>query len=160
MATATQAAAHICLSVSRFRDLIGTVFERQPSGRYDLDVIRENYCRYAQKVMQGRTDDGGKALSQRRGRLAEAQTQAVELKTAILSGEYVRLSSVVHVVEEQYAVVRERVLSTPGKAARNSVMYSGMARSRWASAPQAPLKSWSAYTASSLGRPVASVSPG
>lgn len=117
MATAAQAAKHICLSVSRFRDLIGTVFERQPSGRYDLTTIREAYCLHAQKVMAGRADDGGKALSERRGRLAEAQTQAVELKTAIMSGEYVSLDAVQRIWESDLIVFRERSLSVPGKCA-------------------------------------------
>jgi hypothetical protein len=115
MATATQAAKHIFLSVSRFRDLLGTVFERQPSGRYNLDVIREAYCLHAQKVMAGRADDGGKALSEKRGRLAEAQTVAVELKNLIASREFVRWEDVQRGQEQNLSVFREVLLTTPGK---------------------------------------------
>jgi hypothetical protein len=118
MVTAVKAAKHICLSPSRFRDLIDAdVFERMPPGKYDLTTVREAYCRYAQKVMQGRADDGGKALSERRGRLAEAQTVAVELKNRIASGEFVRLDAVQHWYEGHLVIFRERALSTPGKSA-------------------------------------------
>jgi phage terminase Nu1 subunit (DNA packaging protein) len=118
MATAAKAAKHICLSVSRFRDLVDEgVFERQPSGQYNLDVIREAYCRHAQKVMQGRGADHGAALSTQRARLAEAQTAAAEIKNAVSRGEFVSLAGVQRVVEDQYSVVRERTLSTPGKCA-------------------------------------------
>jgi len=39
-----EAGKHICLEVSRFRDLIAAgVFKRKPNGRYNLDEIREAY---------------------------------------------------------------------------------------------------------------------
>jgi hypothetical protein len=118
MATAVKAAKHICLSPSRFRDLVDAgVFERMPPGKYDLTTVREAYCRYAQKVMQGRGDDHGKALSERRGRLAEAQTVAVELKNRITNGEFVRLDAVQRYYERHLVVFRERSLSVPGKSA-------------------------------------------
>jgi hypothetical protein len=118
MVTAVKAGKHICLSPSRFRDLVDAgIFERMPPGKYDLTTVREAYCRYAQKVMQGRGDDGGKALSERRGRLAEAQTVAVELKNRIASGEYVRLDAVQRAYESDLTVFRETALSTPGKVA-------------------------------------------
>jgi hypothetical protein len=124
MVTAVKAGKHICLSPSRFRDLVDAgVFERMPPGKYDLTTVREAYCLYAQKVMQGRGDDGGKALSERRGRLAEAQTVAVEMKNRIASREYVRLASVVERVEEHYVIVRERVLTMPGKISDSLMPY-------------------------------------
>jgi hypothetical protein len=118
MVTAVKAGKHICLSPSRFRDLVDAgVFERMPPGKYDLTTVREAYCLYAQKVMQGRGDDGGKALSERRGRLAEAQTIAVETKNAIMTGEFVRLVAVQNVLEREFSSMKEKILSTPGKSA-------------------------------------------
>src|SRR3981081_3663724 len=67
MVTAVKAARHICLSPSRFRDLVDAgVFARMPPGKYDLTTVREAYCLHAQRVMAGRGDDGGKSLSERR----------------------------------------------------------------------------------------------
>ncbi|MGA7994790.1 MAG: hypothetical protein WCA28_07750 [Bradyrhizobium sp.] len=116
MASAATAARHICLSASRFRDLVSAgVFERQPSGKYDLTVIRERYCRHMQRIAAGRGGDGGKALSERRGRLAEAQTRAVELKNEQLFGSLVSWESIAGPLEEMFAVFRETALATPGK---------------------------------------------
>jgi phage terminase Nu1 subunit (DNA packaging protein) len=131
MATAAKAAKHICLSVSRFRDLVDEgVFERRPSGQYSLDVIREAYCLHAQKVMQGRGADHGAALSTQRARLAEAQTAAAEIKNAVSRGEFVSLSAMQRIAENHYSVVRERVLSTPGKSADRLTSYCAEDRGR------------------------------
>jgi hypothetical protein len=60
------------VSPSRFRDLIGTVFTKSPSGKYNLDRVRKEYCLHAQKVMAGRGDDGSGALSKQRVKLEGA----------------------------------------------------------------------------------------
>ncbi len=119
MASAAEAAGHIFLSPSRFRDLISTgVFERMPSGQYDLDVVRETYCRHCQRAMAGRgNDDGSKALSQQRAKLAEAQTRSAVLKTAILSGGYVSIEVVGRSLENMFGVMKETAMSTAGKVA-------------------------------------------
>jgi hypothetical protein len=118
MATAVKAAKHICLSPSRFRDLVDAgVFERMPPGKYDLTTVREAYCRYAQKVMQGRGDDGGKALSTQRAKLAQQQTVAAEIKNAASLGELVRVEDVIKPIQAMLAVFREVALTTPGKIA-------------------------------------------
>jgi len=45
MATAVEAARHLHLSPSLFRDDVAQgVIERKPSGRYDFDEVREQYC--------------------------------------------------------------------------------------------------------------------
>jgi phage terminase Nu1 subunit (DNA packaging protein) len=124
MVTAVKAARHICLSPSRFRDLVDAgVFARMPPGKYDLTTVREAYCLHAQRVMAGRGDDGGKSLSERRARLADAQAQAAEMKNAIMRGDYVSLRLVGEAIEREYSIVRERVLTTPGKCADSLTPY-------------------------------------
>jgi hypothetical protein len=118
MATAAVAARHTCLSASRFRDLVSAgVFERQPSGKYDLKTIREAYCLQMQKVAAGRGDDGNGALSKQRAKLAEPQTASAVLKTAILSGGYVSIELVVRKLETMFATMKEIAMSTAGKVA-------------------------------------------
>jgi hypothetical protein len=87
MSTASEAALHICLSVSRFRDLVAEgVFKRMPPGKYSLKVIRETYCRHAQKRMAGRAADGGENLSMQRAKLASVQTARLEFEAARETG--------------------------------------------------------------------------
>jgi phage terminase Nu1 subunit (DNA packaging protein) len=118
MATAVQAAQHIHLSPSRFRDYVAQgVIRRRPSGRYDLDEVREAYCLHAQKVMAGRLDEGGKSLSTQRARLATAQAQAAEMKNMAASGQLVSLEAVGRVFDRYVRVFRERCLNVPGSTA-------------------------------------------
>jgi|SRR5271156_6626785 len=118
MATAVEAAKHICLSPSRFRDLVALgVFKRVPSGMYDLDVIRETYCLHAQKVMAGRSDDGGGSLAKQRTRLEAAKTEAVLHKNAINRGDLVSLKVIRKVGEAMMGNFRSRCLSIPGSMA-------------------------------------------
>jgi hypothetical protein len=116
MATAAQAADHIYLSISRFRDLVavGTI-TRQPTGKYRLDKVREQYCKNAQLVMQGRGAEGGKALSTARARLAEAQAEKAELANAIAKHEYISTTEMRKYIEVIFAVIRENILGLAGK---------------------------------------------
>jgi phage terminase Nu1 subunit (DNA packaging protein) len=92
MATATEAADHVFISPSRFRDLIGVgTITRMPAGKYNLHKVREEYCRNAQRVMQGRAAEGGAALSTQRARLATAQAEAAELKNDVRRGDFIAL---------------------------------------------------------------------
>src|SRR5437016_4121220 len=107
MATAVQAAQHIHLSPSRFRDYVAQgVIKRRPSGRYDLDEVREAYCLHAQKVMAGRLDEGGKSLATQRARLATAQADAQIMRTGIMAGEFVRLSVLERVTGQVFMAMR------------------------------------------------------
>jgi phage terminase Nu1 subunit (DNA packaging protein) len=92
MATATEAAQHVYLSVGRFRDLLGSgVITRRPSGEYVLDDVRREYIANAQRVMAGRGGDSAAALSTQRARLAAAQTSAAEFRNALTQGGFVEL---------------------------------------------------------------------
>lgn len=118
MATAVEAGRHICLEVSRFRDLVAAgVFKRKPNGRYNLDEIREAYCLHMQKVAAGRAADGGEALSAQRARLAKAQSERAEFANAIARGDYVSLSLMKQKLIATFSVFREKSLTLPGKVA-------------------------------------------
>src|SRR5882757_7977358 len=73
MATAAEAAKHICLGIARFRDLVAMgVIPHALSGKYDLDAVREAYIPSLQRKASGREEEGGGSLSMQRARLAEA----------------------------------------------------------------------------------------
>jgi phage terminase Nu1 subunit (DNA packaging protein) len=118
MATAVTAAKHICLGASRFRDLVAEgVFKRMPAGKYDLKTVRETYCLHMQKIASGRGADGGAALSAKRARLADAQAQAAEFKNAQMQGGFVELPVMKNLLTVMFGIIRERLLSMPGKIA-------------------------------------------
>jgi phage terminase Nu1 subunit (DNA packaging protein) len=124
MATATEAAAHVFISISRFRDLVaaGTI-TRMPSGKYKLDRVREEYCLNAQKVMAGRAADGGAALSTQRAKLAAAQAQRAEFHNALTQGKYVEIALMKRSLERDFLIMREIALTTPGKISDRLTPY-------------------------------------
>jgi phage terminase Nu1 subunit (DNA packaging protein) len=129
MATAVQAAQHIHLSPSRFRDYVAQgVIKRKPSGSYVLDEVREQYCLHAQKVMAGRLDEGGKSLSTQRARLATAQADAQIMRTGIMAGEYVRLSVFKRIIEQGFMAMRSIALNVPDKISDAIAEISGVER--------------------------------
>jgi hypothetical protein len=129
MATAVKAGQHICLSVSRFHDLVaGGVITRAPPGKYDLDKVREEYCRHAQKVMQGRGSDNGASLSAQRVKLAEQQTIAVERRNAAEAGDLVSLDLIGRRLDSTFTTMREIALGVPGKIADSLQPHSALDR--------------------------------
>lgn len=118
MASAPVAAKHICLSVTRFRDLVaaGTI-KHAPRGEYDLDAVREQYIGYLQSVASGRGGTDGAGLSKQRTQLEKARTEAILFKNSINRGDFVSLKTLSKVFEREFANIRERLLSTPGKCA-------------------------------------------
>jgi hypothetical protein len=118
MATAVEAANHIFISPSRFRDLVGAgTITRMPAGRYVLDKVRQEYCLNAQKIMAGRAADGGASLSAQRARLAMAQAEGAELKNAVSRGDFIALREVETALGALFGTIRENVLGLPGKLA-------------------------------------------
>lgn len=118
MATIVEAAAHIDLGERRFFELLenGTI-ERCRPGEYDLDQVRVTYIRHIRKISAGRGAEKGIDLASERARLAREQTEAAALKNAIARGEYVAIEEVGRQVENEYGLVRQRLLAIPGKLA-------------------------------------------
>ena len=124
MATAVEAALHIFISPTRFRDMVSQgIFRRMPSKGYVLDEVRETYCKHMQRVAAGRASDGGASLSAQRVRLEGARTQAIEMKNAIMSQDYVSMTAVKAVFSREFMGFRERVLSVPGATADSLTPY-------------------------------------
>jgi hypothetical protein len=117
-ATAVQAAQHIHLGPSRFRDLVASgVFSHATRSNYSLNKVREEYCSNATKVMAGRAADGGASLSKQRARLATAQAESAERKNDLEAGLLVPVKDVCDTIEPCFVVMRERLLGLPGESA-------------------------------------------
>jgi phage terminase Nu1 subunit (DNA packaging protein) len=117
-ATAVQAAQHIHLGPSRFRDLVASgVFSHATRGNYSLSLVRQEYCANATKVMAGRGADGGASLSKQRARLATAQAETAERRNQAEAGLLVEVASVVGTIEPLLVVVRQGLLNLPGACA-------------------------------------------
>jgi hypothetical protein len=124
MATASEAARHVFLSIGRFRDLLGSgVINRKPSGEYVLDEVRREYIANAQRVMAGRGGDSAAALSTQRARLAAAQTSAAEFRNALTQGGFVELRLMQRTLEQTFGAMRENALALAGKVADGLTPY-------------------------------------
>lgn len=118
MATAAVAAKHICLSVSRFHDLVAqTVIPHAPPGKYSLDVKREAYIRHMQTVAAGRGGNDGAGLSKQRTQLQRTKTELAEFRLGLMRGRFVELDVFIRVHEAHLMVFRERCLNIPGAIA-------------------------------------------
>ena len=120
MATADSAAAHICLAVRNFHNLVARgVIEKQDRGGYDLDIVREEYIRHLQDVAAGREKKQSQAGElngeQERARKDKELADRTSLQNAVTRGELVSIDEVGRTVEREYAVVRERLLGISGK---------------------------------------------
>jgi hypothetical protein len=116
MATVNEAAAHVFISSTRFKQLIDSgVVERQPPGCYNLDRVRESVFRQLRAVASARGT--GIRLADERALLSKRQRELVELRTAQLRGTVVEVEAVAEIIEQNYGVVRERLLAVPWLAA-------------------------------------------
>jgi hypothetical protein len=117
-ATAPEAAAHIFISVSRFRDLVAGGTIKHQSNGYDLATVREQYIRNAQLVMAGRGGaEGGVQLAKERALLAQSQRTGVDLKNKIASGGYIEREALLKVLQVALLNVRDKNLALGGKLA-------------------------------------------
>ena len=111
-----EAAQHIFLGQRRFYELLNDgAIERQASG-YLLDDVRKQYIFHMRKMAAGRGAESGLDLASERARLAREQTQAAALKNAATRGEYISIEEVGRQLEEEYGVIRQRLLTIPSIA--------------------------------------------
>jgi phage terminase Nu1 subunit (DNA packaging protein) len=116
VAKVIEAARHIDVGRRRFFELLDDgVIARKPLDEYDLDEVRLQYIRHLRKVAAGRGVDNDIYLSAERALLARQQTENMTLKNAIVRGEYVLMGEVVRQVENNFVVIRQRLLVVSGK---------------------------------------------
>jgi phage terminase Nu1 subunit (DNA packaging protein) len=116
MSTQAECAEHLFISAQRFRDLLDAgVITRQPTDGYDLDDVRREALTHLRALASNR--GAGENLSKERALLAKSQRELSELKTRQLAGQLVEVEGVCFQIENRYAVVRECLLSIPGKCA-------------------------------------------
>jgi phage terminase Nu1 subunit (DNA packaging protein) len=115
--TVAEAAAAIDMGVRRFFELLedNVIVRKARDAGYDLDEVILDYIRHLRKVASGRGADNELDLAGERAKLAREQTEGISLKNAIARGEYVLMGEVIRQVEGSFVVVRQRMLSIPGK---------------------------------------------
>jgi len=118
MATIAEAADHIVMSETRFKQLLDQgVLNRRERNGYDLKEVREAYIRYARLAAQGRAEKkpGNLDLAEERAKLVEQQTETAAFKLAVSRGEYVLAKEVTAASEAVNGVIREKILTRSGK---------------------------------------------
>ena len=119
MATVDAVARHLFLDARNVHRLIEKgVIARQPAGAYDLNVAREAYIVHIRERAAGRekvTRDGDLNGEQERARKDKELADRTALQNAVTRGELVSIEAVGQLVERDFTVVRERLLSIPGK---------------------------------------------
>jgi phage terminase Nu1 subunit (DNA packaging protein) len=115
--TAAEVAAHLDLNTRNFLDLVDRgIIPRAAKASYSLDDCRKLYIRHLRSVASGHGDmAAGASLSSERALLAKEQRETISLKNAISRGEYVSLAAMVKRLEVTFAVIREKLLTLPGK---------------------------------------------
>jgi phage terminase Nu1 subunit (DNA packaging protein) len=123
--TVAEAAKHIDMGQRRFFELLDHgVITRKGKEGYGLDEVRLAYIQHLRKVAAGRGGDSDIDLSSERALLARQQTESVALRNAIARGEYASIEEIALQVETEYSIVRERLLTIPGKLSDGLAMRS------------------------------------
>jgi phage terminase Nu1 subunit (DNA packaging protein) len=113
-----QAAAHIDMGSRRFQELLESgVIPRQKMHGYNLDDVRLVYIRHLRAIAAGQGAGAGVTLAGERALLAREQREAATLKNQISRGDFVSLQLIKRHLMERFAVIRERLLTVPGKCA-------------------------------------------
>lgn len=114
--TAAEVAIHIDLSTRRIVDLLNEgVIERKERAGYNLDEVRTQYIRHLRAVAAGHGENGQQSLANERAALAREQRDSVAIRNAIARGDFVSLSEVRQINERIFSVIRENLLTLPGK---------------------------------------------
>jgi phage terminase Nu1 subunit (DNA packaging protein) len=115
--TAAEAAVHLDISTRGFLELVERgIIPRPAKANYNLEECRKLYIRHLRGVASGHGDmAAGASLSAERALLAKEQRETISLKNAISRGDYVSLSAMVKRLEATFAVIREKLLTLPGK---------------------------------------------
>jgi phage terminase Nu1 subunit (DNA packaging protein) len=89
------------------------IIEKLASGKYDLDKCRNRVLAYLREKAAGRSGD----LTNERALLAKEQRDALVFKNALIRGDFVSLETIKKILIAMLAVIRERLLTIPGKMA-------------------------------------------
>ncbi|MCK1710991.1 MULTISPECIES: hypothetical protein [unclassified Bradyrhizobium] len=124
MATILEVCSWCGISRTTFHDAVRRgVIAKKPRGEHDVREVARALIKDRQAVTGGHGDLAAKLkLSEARAALAREQTAALKLKNAVARREYVSLAVLRREVETMFAVLRERLMSIPGKIATSCEM--------------------------------------
>ena len=124
MATISEVCSWCDISQTAFHEAVRRgVIARKPRGEHDVREVARALIKDGQAAKGGHGDLAAKLrLSEARAGLAREQTAALRLKNAVARREYVSLTGVQRELETMLAMLRERLLSIPGKIAASCEM--------------------------------------
>lgn len=117
--TLVEAAEHVCCASRTFSSYLDEgVITRMPREQgYNLDQVRNEAFKHLRALVSGHGTDGSGAgsLAAERAALAKEKRESMQLKNAIARGDYVSLAEIKRQWMPRLEVMRERLLSIPGK---------------------------------------------
>ncbi|MCP2207448.1 hypothetical protein [Bradyrhizobium diazoefficiens] len=124
MATILEVCSWCGISRTTFHDAVRRgVITKKPRGEHDVREVARALIKDGQAAKGGHGDLAAKLkLSEARTALAREQTAALRLKNAVARREYITVAAVRREVETMFAMLRERLLSIPGKFAASCEM--------------------------------------
>lgn len=124
MATILEVCSWCGISRTTFHDAVRRgVIPKKPRGEHDVREVARALIKDGQAAKGGHGDLVTKRkLSEARAALAREQTAALKLKNAVARREYVSLVAIRREVERMLGMMRERLLSMPGKIAASCEM--------------------------------------
>jgi phage terminase Nu1 subunit (DNA packaging protein) len=112
--TGTALAAHLNCTRETISDYVAKgVIVKLASGKYDQDDCRNRAFDHLRDKSAGRSSE----LTNERALMAKEQREAFMLKNQISRGDFVSLDQIKTVLIVMFAVIRERLLTIPGKMA-------------------------------------------
>jgi hypothetical protein len=116
MATAAQAARHICISETRFHQRLNSgSIKRDKRGNYDLDAIRDGEFKRLRDKLRARGDgNNANGLTAERARLMAAKANTAVREDLAGAGKLVDIRAVVKLINAERAIVREHLATLGG----------------------------------------------
>lgn len=103
------------MSERRFRELLDAgIFEKQPKGKYDPDVVRVAYIRHLREAAAGRARD---TLGNNKDRIDAANAEMAEMDLAERKHELIRADDVEAALTDAIANMKAKLLSLPNTIA-------------------------------------------
>jgi hypothetical protein len=118
MASIGQAAKHVFMSERNFKTLLDSkVFSRASRGDYNLDEVRKEWITHLQNKLKAAEGGGKSDLSSARARVAVAHAEKSEFENEQAQGKWVKVDEVASYYSAEVLLVREHLLTMPGKVA-------------------------------------------
>lgn len=115
MPTGKACAEHLFLSEVTFYDLIKReVISKQPAGKYEFDVVREEYIRYIREIASRRSgsDEKDLNLTDERAKLAREQREKIAMENEVSRKTLIPAELIKKTGEKIFTAIRAKILAS------------------------------------------------